>query len=469
MDSKKTLKRLLFLLKIINGLDGLNGKTSIQKFIFFLQYLRIHDFNYNFSEFHYGPYSIGLEDDLNLLIEEGFISASNFGKKKIYTPNKHNFNEFFEKYENLIEKNRDNDVKENLVTELFQYDLKNTKMRELAATILWIIYKWDLYFKKEIFQAIEEWKYNEFTKQEKTLVWDILCKKSIIPSHIINLNKNFQELDKISFGRENANQFKRYCAKFLRSYFTDILENIELQSLSSKIVNRIDIKAKIRSNLYLENDFKKISVICINSVISDNNGGDLIDKIHLEDNELGIIISRKNALINSKKKDFIYLTDSDLKNQILNQELDNKKENVLVRKIKSIKREELNNPLIPNINDNRDLSDILYFTNGAKELIKNNTEYSKRNACIYLRLSLEKLINSLCNLHNLPIQNLNTQRRSDFLKSMGIITKTRWKFFNAYLGLGNDAAHPDSDINSINISKISGIIDDLEEFAKKLL
>lgn len=170
--------RQILLSKVFKDYDGFNGKINIQKIIFAFQTAKLMDFHYNFKTGFYGPFSEGLEEDINYLCEVGIFIEEPYGRIRVKDniTNKSFFNrfkDFFKLFEN-------NKILENRIVEMLEQDLQTTDRIELAFSFIYLILNKEIHKKEDLFNAIDRWKPGDFIDDDKEDVWDIIVENSII-------------------------------------------------------------------------------------------------------------------------------------------------------------------------------------------------------------------------------------------------------------------------------------------------
>lgn len=205
--------RQILLLKVFKDYEGFNGKINIQKVIFAFQTAKLMDFHYNFKTGFYGPFSEGLEQDINYLCEVGIFIEEPYGRIRVKDniTNKSFFNrfkDFFKLFEN-------NKILENRIVEMLEQDLQTTDRIELAFSFIYLILNKEIHKKEDLFNAIDRWKPGDFIDEDKEDVWDIIIENSII---------NEKGELKIPIGNDNATK------EMLESFV--YIENPDLNSLN---------------------------------------------------------------------------------------------------------------------------------------------------------------------------------------------------------------------------------------------
>lgn len=452
-------------LNILRGYNCVNGMTNFQKFIYFLQYVNYKNLDYNFIKYYYGPYSDDLKEDLLFFQEEGLLFIETINGKAMIYPNSRQIENILETNNINFKTEKEDILKEVFIADLFNNKLNSTKLRELAATFLWVIKDYDHVFKNKIFNEVENWKKNIFSIIEKEKVWEILDKNGLISPHIIRINEYFENFDRIGYGTKKFSQFKSLCLKSLQNYFLNIFEDIKIQTLSQKLITGIDFRGILRdrSTIFKDYGITSLAFKCINVPISSGDVTNFVKRFVLEQDEIGVLICRKTDMVFNKDLDCILISEGELKEVILNNELQESVKDIFIEKIKLLIDSKRNFVKIVNDSDNQLLVEVLDCLKNAEELMKENKRNFILNACVHVRISIEKLLKNLILKHNLFVQSNEAQSLNNFLKKEGVITKTQWKFFTAYLGLGNDAAHSNKDFKTISKSEIYRVIEDLKE------
>ena len=105
----------------------------------------------------------------------------------------------------------------------------------------------------------------------------------------------------------------------------------------------------------------------------------------------------------------------------------------------------------------------------AKELRKYNFESLNRAACVLARIILEDTLNKLCIKHGIKPSSNKASQMNIALKGDKVYSKAQFKLIEAWLGIGNAAAHPDPDFQSISGTDIDNMIIGIYEFSEKYL
>lgn len=355
--SHKRLIRRNRLLELIYEYGGIEGKTIFQKLVYFLSVNEIEYFDYDFIKHNYGPYSDVLEEDINILYNDGLIKVDKLNGKTRIIPNKEKINSYFEENEIKFQTDRKDDLIESKIINLFADNLKTTKRIELAATIHFLTITEKNPFKEKIFNIIEVWKPKRFRKKEKEEIWEILVTQKLIKQEIIKLNEFAEQLKQLKSGNDDAHNFHRLSKRILSYLFSDQLKNFKLEENINLGRKRVDICAYNISqkgfffNLKNIHDIKCPYIIfeCKNYTNDlDNPAYDQIGmRLYDDIGKFGIIICRQikdqTKLMNilkdilTKKKEYvIVIEDKDLIEMLL-LKLNNKSpDKILEQKLKEL-------------------------------------------------------------------------------------------------------------------------------------
>jgi len=108
----------------------------------------------------------------------------------------------------------------------------------------------------------------------------------------------------------------------------------------------------------------------------------------------------------------------------------------------------------------------------AKDLRKFNTEPLNRAACVLARIVLEDGLKKICAKKKIILKSGKANEANIELKKKQIYGNTQFKHVEAWLSIGNAAAHPQSpklDFSSITASQIDDMINSIPEFLNKYL
>ena len=108
----------------------------------------------------------------------------------------------------------------------------------------------------------------------------------------------------------------------------------------------------------------------------------------------------------------------------------------------------------------------------AKDLRKFNTEPLNRAACVLARIVLEDGLKKICSKHNITLKSDKANEANIELKKNLIYGNTQFKHVEAWLSIGNAAAHPESpklDFNLIMETQMDDMIKNIPEFLTKYL
>ena len=149
------------------------GKTAIMKIVFILQQVFGFRLGYDFDIYTYGPYAVDVADDLNMLVQEGFVDADIYEYKNSPA---YRFNAT-EKIKNLPALLLSDDEQTKISQVLTLFGDKNVKELELDSTIIYIknLYvrnKWDE-IKADIINDVHEIK-PHFSNYEIESAYDAL-------------------------------------------------------------------------------------------------------------------------------------------------------------------------------------------------------------------------------------------------------------------------------------------------------
>jgi len=105
----------------------------------------------------------------------------------------------------------------------------------------------------------------------------------------------------------------------------------------------------------------------------------------------------------------------------------------------------------------------------ATELRTHNTEPLNRAACVLSRIILEDSLKKLCDNNNLQLKTDKASEANDELKKALFYPKPQWRIIQGWLDIGNEAAHPTGNFQSITETQIDDMIKGIKEFSLKYL
>jgi hypothetical protein len=105
----------------------------------------------------------------------------------------------------------------------------------------------------------------------------------------------------------------------------------------------------------------------------------------------------------------------------------------------------------------------------ASELRTHNTEPLNRAACVLTRIVLEDTLKKLCDNNNLHLKTDKASEANDELKKALIYPKPQWRIIQGWLDIGNEAAHPTGNFQSIIEAQMDDMIKGVKEFSLKYL
>ncbi len=108
----------------------------------------------------------------------------------------------------------------------------------------------------------------------------------------------------------------------------------------------------------------------------------------------------------------------------------------------------------------------------AKNLRESNTEFLNRAACVLTRIVLEDTLKKLCSKRKISLTSDKASVANDELKRQSVYPQTMWRQVQAWLDIGNAAAHPMSenvDFNKINETQIDNMINGVKDFVIRYL
>lgn len=108
----------------------------------------------------------------------------------------------------------------------------------------------------------------------------------------------------------------------------------------------------------------------------------------------------------------------------------------------------------------------------AKELRKFNIEPLNRAACVLARIILEDTLKKMCDDNKISLSTGRASEANIELKKNNIYSNAEFKLVDAWLTIGNSAAHPKStklDFSSITETQMDDMIKNIEDFTRKYL
>lgn len=360
MFKNTSFLRKMRILKLIKDYEGFIGKTIFEKLVYFLSFLGINHIEYIFEKWHYGPFSQGLESDLENLFEENLIKIEKRNNKLIIIPNKEEIEKTFEENKIKFESNQLQDIAESNIMKLFEYDLKSLKFIELAATMHYLIQTEYNPLKIHIFEALDCWKPNKFSIDEKKYVWDVLNSYKLINHKILIVNSLIDELNNIKAGKNDAYKYQRVIKKIIKFLFDNQLDSIKIEDKVNFGRKRLDISAYNISEKGFFNELHKVHKIKCPYIIFEckNHSFDLKNSefnqigFQLSDDigYFGILVCRKvdnnerilkdlKDLLNNtpkNKKYIIILQDADVKEMLILKVNNADPDSILRKKLKEL-------------------------------------------------------------------------------------------------------------------------------------
>jgi len=131
--------------------------------------------------------------------------------------------------------------------------------------------------------------------------------------------------------------------------------------------------------------------------------------------------------------------------------------------------EDLEKGMITNISNIISLDLYDDMIDQAKELRQHNTEPLNRAGCVLARIVLEATLKQLCENHGVQPINETANQTNIALKGENIYSKPQFKLIDAWLGIGNTAAHPNQDFQSITGTDMDDMIRGIKDFALNYL
>ncbi len=322
-------------MKIIDGLERINGITKFHKFIYFLTYYDVHNLDFKFKQYEYGPYSFELQDNINYFEEEGLIKIEKHFDKDIIVANDKKIHDFL-RDNDLFESKIGNklcDLAQYKIIILFEDKLKSIRRIELAASLHFIVWKKEIILKQEVFKELEKWKSKKFKDNEKEEIWNLLISEKLFSKDIKKANDLIDGLKNLMPGPKDWYKYQMYIANLFQILFSDDLNDIRTEEQINEGRKRIDILARnVSNNGFFFDLFNKFKVYSPYIVIECKNySGDLenreFDQIYGRLTKyigcFGILVCRRiknqkktqkfeRDLINQSEKIIITLDDNDL-------------------------------------------------------------------------------------------------------------------------------------------------------------
>ncbi len=108
----------------------------------------------------------------------------------------------------------------------------------------------------------------------------------------------------------------------------------------------------------------------------------------------------------------------------------------------------------------------------ARRLRKENDKNLNRAAVMFGRVVLEDTLRKLCDQHSVtydPKFDKASKLNQNLWKDAQIYSQQEWRKNDAWLDLGNKAAHPDPEFDKIPVTEIDSMLDGIEQFAQNYL
>lgn len=108
----------------------------------------------------------------------------------------------------------------------------------------------------------------------------------------------------------------------------------------------------------------------------------------------------------------------------------------------------------------------------AKSLRTHNTESLNRASCVLARIVLEETLKKICSDNSIKLKTDKASEANIELKKNYIYSNAEFKLVDAWLTIGNSAAHPKSkklDFKSITENQLDDLIKNVEDFARKYI
>lgn len=100
----------------------------------------------------------------------------------------------------------------------------------------------------------------------------------------------------------------------------------------------------------------------------------------------------------------------------------------------------------------------------STELRKYHTESLNRASCVLARIVLEDSLNKICENKGVTPINKKASQANIALKSANVYSKTEFKLVDAWLSIGNSAAHPDESFKLISEAQMDEMIKGIKDF-----
>jgi len=142
--TKTMFKGASFLLGVVEGVGTIRGRKKLQKMVYILE-LKGADIPYKYSYHHYGPYSQQLQEEINFLVRENFLTESKENGIYVYS-----ITSLGKEFKSTIKDTLDANIMQNLLNDL---NSKSPQFLELVST----------------YAFLREGGYDEKKGKEKTL------------------------------------------------------------------------------------------------------------------------------------------------------------------------------------------------------------------------------------------------------------------------------------------------------------
>ncbi|MFX1363311.1 MAG: hypothetical protein ACFFCE_16710 [Promethearchaeota archaeon] len=252
-----SIKKRTFVLNIIKELGNIKGEMFLQKLLYFLSYYKVGEIYYHYDKNHYGPYSYELKGDLNYFENEGFIDINSVNRTHYIIPNEQKINEFLiDNQKDLKNGNRDYLIRVKIL-DIFNNDLRTLDRIELFSTMHILVVHDKIILKEQVFKAVENWKPERFTLEDKKKIWKILIGYKMIPETVIEVNDSIEKLNNITTGHKDAYKYHRFIEKILKKLFEDQLTNFRIEDPINWGRKRIDFDAKNNSKSGFFSEIRK--------------------------------------------------------------------------------------------------------------------------------------------------------------------------------------------------------------------
>lgn len=148
-----------------------------------------------------------------------------------------------------------------------------------------------------------------------------------------------------------------------------------------------------------------------------------------------------------------------------------KKTEKLVVYLESFKafKDDLERGLIDNLSNIVSIDIFSNLIDQATQLRENNTEPLNRAACLLTRLVLEDTLFKLCNNKGIILSSDKASVANIELKKNNIYGMAKWREVQSWLDIGNMAAHPDPDFNTITEDDMDNMIKNVKIFTEMYL